>query len=80
MCGLVGLSISRWHAGLSSSVEAMANSLRHRGPDDAGILECPANGVALGHRRLSIIDLSQASHQPMVDNLSGVVFFFRRFD
>ena len=43
----------------------MAGTLDHRGPDDAGRWVDAAAGVALGHRRLSIIDLSAAGHQPM---------------
>jgi asparagine synthase (glutamine-hydrolysing) len=44
----------------------MAAALAHRGPDDAGQWIDPASGVALGHRRLAVLDLSQAGHQPMV--------------
>lgn len=44
----------------------MATTLLHRGPDDAGTWADSAAGVALGHRRLAIIDLSPAGHQPMV--------------
>lgn len=43
----------------------MTDALVHRGPDDAGIWLDDAAGVALGHRRLSIVDLSPAGHQPM---------------
>jgi len=50
-------------------VAAMPAALRHRGPDGKGALQRPAppggNGVVLGHRRLSIIDLSAAASQPM---------------
>ncbi|MGA8810425.1 MAG: asparagine synthase (glutamine-hydrolyzing), partial [Thermoanaerobaculia bacterium] len=43
----------------------MTGRIAHRGPDDAGVWSDPAAGVALGFRRLSIIDLSPAGHQPM---------------
>jgi asparagine synthase (glutamine-hydrolysing) len=48
--------------------------LAHRGPDDRGVWA--AQGVLLGHRRLSILDLSVAGHQPMADSLSGAVIVF----
>jgi asparagine synthase (glutamine-hydrolysing) len=44
----------------------MNAALRHRGPDDSGIWSDPAAGVAFGHRRLSIVDLSPQGHQPML--------------
>ena len=44
----------------------MADRLESRGPDDAGTWVSPAAGIALGHRRLAIIDLSAAGHQPMI--------------
>ena len=44
----------------------MASALRHRGPDDHGIWADAAAGVALGHCRLSILDLSPTGHQPMI--------------
>ena len=63
MCGIAGL----WTRGTcrADDARAMATALRHRGPDDAGVWCDPDAGVALSHRRLSIIDLSSAGHQPM---------------
>ena len=46
-------------------VQRMINAIGHRGPDDAGVLADEEGRVALGHRRLSIIDLSPLGHQPM---------------
>jgi asparagine synthase (glutamine-hydrolysing) len=43
----------------------MVNTLRHRGPDDVGAWVDAEGGIALGHRRLSIVDLSPEGHQPM---------------
>lgn len=43
----------------------MADSLANRGPDDSGTWVDPAAGVALGHRRLAVVDLSDSGHQPM---------------
>jgi len=50
---------------LCTQVGAMADRLRHRGPDDAGLWVDAAAGIALGFRRLAIVDLSPAGHQPM---------------
>ena len=49
-----------------ATLQAMVDQLRHRGPDDAGIWLDPAAGVALGHTRLSVVDLSPAGRQPML--------------
>ena len=67
MCGIAGF----WGrpgpsaASLAETAAAMALPLRHRGPDDAGTWVDAENGVALGFRRLAIIDLSEKGHQPM---------------
>lgn len=70
MCGFCGVVGPRARAG-ADDVDAMNATLAHRGPDDAGLWRSAferdgvANEVALGHRRLSIIDLSPLGHQPM---------------
>ena len=68
MCGIAGFVDGS--AGRSSDLDVVAGkmtgSLRHRGPDDAGIWSDAEAGVALGHRRLSVVDLSAAGHQPML--------------
>jgi asparagine synthase (glutamine-hydrolysing) len=51
---------------LAGHAQRMADVIRHRGPDDEGVWTSPTLHTALGHRRLSIIDLSPAGHQPMV--------------
>ena len=69
MCGIagfVGTSPKTTLGNADAVAEAMAASLAHRGPDDQGIWTDPEAGTALIHRRLSIIDLSPAGHQPMV--------------
>ena len=53
-------------AELQSQVLAMTKRLLHRGPDDAGTWFDTTSGVAFGHRRLAVIDLSPAGHQPMM--------------
>lgn len=51
-------------------------TMRHRGPDDSGQFVDEKAQIALGHNRLSIIDLSAAGHQPMVDDETGDVLVF----
>lgn len=67
MCGIVGVwtgrSGERQH--LARSVTAMAAKVFHRGPDSRGIWTDEEAGIGLGHRRLSIVDLSDAGAQPM---------------
>lgn len=68
MCGIAGfLAGSAFHSGEGASAIAqrMANAIAHRGPDDSGVWVDEGAKVALGHRRLSVIDLSSAGHQPM---------------
>lgn len=63
MCGIAGfVPYNDVPAGI---VEQMLAPIRHRGPDDSGVWTSDDGAIALGHRRLSIIDLSQAGHQPM---------------
>jgi asparagine synthase (glutamine-hydrolysing) len=63
MCGIAGLfGDSRLKP---ETLRAMTRCLAHRGPDDEGLWIDAEAGIALGHRRLSIVDLSPAGHQPM---------------
>jgi asparagine synthase (glutamine-hydrolysing) len=74
MCGIAGEY--RWDGQLAdvTAVARMAETLRRRGPDDSGVW---ASGrVALGHRRLKIIDLSDAGAQPMIDSELGSSLVF----
>ena len=64
MCGLAGI-INRANPPSSALIEKMIADITHRGPDAHGQICLEAEGVALGHRRLSILDLSDASNQPM---------------
>lgn len=68
MCGIAGFITTRSPTAeeLARVATAMARSVQHRGPDDEGIWTDPEAGVALAHRRLSIVDLSPAGHQPMI--------------
>jgi asparagine synthase (glutamine-hydrolysing) len=60
ICGIVGLADR-------NSIESMTRTLGHRGPDDQGVKVFETSGTALGHTRLSILDLSPLGHQPMTD-------------
>ncbi|GAB2652128.1 asparagine synthase (glutamine-hydrolyzing) [Vibrio panuliri] len=70
MCGITGfVSFAPRHdVYLKKTVLAMNDTLHHRGPDSDGHWLDPPNGLALGHRRLSIQDLSSAGRQPMVSD------------
>jgi asparagine synthase (glutamine-hydrolysing) len=76
MCGIAGL-IGRVDDGNRAALRRMSEALAHRGPDAAGFWELTSGedgwGLLLGHRRLSILDLSPAGAQPMVDATSGDV-------
>ncbi len=63
MCGIVGILSKNSEAPDQALLEQMRDTITHRGPDDAGVFKSPQ--VALGHRRLSILDTSAAGHQPM---------------
>lgn len=68
MCGLTGfwrLVVGATECELEGMAFKMAGSLAHRGPDDAGSWADSSEGVALGHRRLAVVDLTPAGHQPM---------------
>ena len=68
MCGIAGLidhRLSGNRALLEARAQAMADAIAYRGPDGAGVWSDPAASVALGHRRLAIIDLTHTGAQPM---------------
>jgi asparagine synthase (glutamine-hydrolysing) len=71
MCGIAGI----YELGaLMGGAPAMLDAIAHRGPDAAGEYRHPSPQVWLGHRRLSIIDLSEAANQPFVSNGLAIVF------
>ena len=75
MCGIVG-KISTEAPVSPDLIVAMRETLRHRGPDDAGMWVSSDGRAALGHRRLSIIDLSPAGRQPMTDSTGELQVVF----
>ncbi len=72
MCGIVGLL--RPEPIDPATIQRAQESITHRGPDDAGVWMSPDRHVGFGHRRLSIVDLSAAGHQPFVSD--GVVLVY----
>ena len=74
MCGLAGELRRDGSRADVAAVERMAGTMSDRGPDDSGVWA--SGGVALGHRRLKIIDLSAASGQPIVDSGTGLTGVF----
>jgi asparagine synthase (glutamine-hydrolysing) len=76
MCGIAGVLNAPSSVALEPVTRAMADSLIRRGPDDSGVWVDAARRVALGHRRLSVLDLSAAGHQPMASSCSRYVTVF----
>lgn len=77
MCGIAGIwTAPSPESGLSATVREMRDTLAHRGPDAAGAWVDPARGIGLGHRRLSIIDLSAEGAQPMHSACGRYVLVF----
>lgn len=77
MCGIAGFVQCGINRDASSSLlTAMLKPIHHRGPDDGGEWVDEQHGVALGHRRLSILDLSPAGHQPMASACGRFVVVF----
>jgi len=87
MCGITGFlqlhGVSSF-ADPARVIKSMSDTLVHRGPDSSGDWTDPAAGVALGHRRLAIVDLTPAGHQPMISadgrwvvTYNGEIYNFR---
>jgi asparagine synthase (glutamine-hydrolysing) len=75
MCGIVGIASSRSPVS-EDLLAAQRDTLRHRGPDGAGSWSSTDGRVGFGHRRLAIVDLSAAGHQPMSDSEGGLEITF----
>ena len=74
MCGIAGIVSAENSDRSEQTLRTMISAIAHRGPDSEGIEKWP--GVLLGHRRLAILDLSEAGRQPMLsdDGRVGIVF------
>ncbi|UCI07407.1 asparagine synthase (glutamine-hydrolyzing) [Mesorhizobium sp. B1-1-8] len=86
MCGIAGILLANDAAdtGPLDEIAQMMTSLRHRGPDGEGVWTDREAGIALGHRRLAIVDLSEGGRQPMysasgryVVTFNGEIYNFR---
>jgi asparagine synthase (glutamine-hydrolysing) len=78
MCGIAGILEQKAVGELGVIVRKMTDRLIHRGPDGGDIWTDDDAGIALGHRRLAIIDLSQAGHQPMASSCGRMVLSYNR--
>jgi asparagine synthase (glutamine-hydrolysing) len=74
MCGICGEVIWKGGPASASRIERMADTMAPRGPDGAGVLTRGA--IGFGHRRLKIIDLSDAGGQPFADPITGLTMVF----
>ena len=73
MCGITGFISKNYN---KKDLVKMTDSLNHRGPDAFGYFFDPDKGVALGHRRLSILDLSNTANQPMTSHCGRYVMVY----
>lgn len=83
MCGIAGIIKFNGSSISTNEIDELTDSLAHRGPDGRGTWFNQNKNIALGHRRLSILDLSDAGHQPMISKdgfltlvLNGEIFNF----
>ena len=83
MCGIAGI-VDVGGGVAAETIAQMRDTLTHRGPDDAGLWISPDGTVGLGHRRLSVLDLSGRGRQPMADEdgraqlvFNGEIYNFR---
>jgi asparagine synthase (glutamine-hydrolysing) len=74
MCGIAGILNLNSDTLHGEAIRSMTNRIAHRGPDAEGIYT--DHHIALGHRRLSIIDLSESANQPMWDYTHRYVMVF----
>ena len=79
MCGISGFYLLNNYSTPKESLkilENMTNTLRHRGPDASGYWSSEKDNIYLGHRRLSIIDLSKSANQPMSSSNERYIIVF----
>lgn len=77
MCGFVGFLSKDLNVDIAkNSLKKMNNKITHRGPDDEGYYLLPERGIALGHKRLSIVDLSKQGSQPMISESGRYIIVY----
>ena len=76
MCGLTGCWTKTTNSSLRASVQAMSQTLHHRGPDAGAVWVDESQGIGLGHTRLKVIDLSEHGAQPMHSACNRYVLVF----
>ena len=76
MCGFAGFVSNKNIHDSRKILQDMSSVIMHRGPDDEGFWSDPSSGVNMSFRRLAILDLSQAGHQPMLSNSGKYVISF----
>ena len=77
MCGIIGfLGTSSRQTIDGATLTKMRDTMVHRGPDGAGLWISDDSRVGFGHRRLSIVDLSEGAHQPMFDGTGKIVITY----
>lgn len=76
MCGILGIISDQPIPDCAARMTAGLAALVHRGPDGQGIWQSPSGTVALGHRRLRVLDLTDAAAQPMIATRSGQVLTY----
>lgn len=75
MCRIAGI-INKNSINIEADIVAMRDAMKHGGPDSNGVFIDIAAGLAFGHRRLSIIDLSEGGNQPMMSNDQNIVLIY----
>ena len=77
MCGITGLSfVAGTNRNVAEKLQFAVTAISHRGPDDQGTFIDHVSGIALGHTRLSIQDLSLNGHQPMLTDDKRIALVF----
>lgn len=75
MCRIAGI-LDKQSGTIEADIFAMSDSMKHGGPDSAGTYHDTGNSLAFGHRRLSIIDLSNAAQQPMISDDGSIIIVY----